>query len=236
MKTVPNTTRLYTPTQATKQASAKSSSRAISNLVSIAILSVSPFVHSALLPGDLIISEVMANPAAVSDTYGEWFEIFNASTKTIDLNGLEISDDGSNNHTLNADNPLLFGPGDYFVLGRNLDTTLNGGVMLNYSYSNFTLSNSADAIRLSFNNTVITELSYSAGSDFGTSGQSMAYTLSGYSLTSAEFIYGLGDIGTPGTGNLDPANVPEVPVPASAWLFASALGMLLRNRRKSIKA
>ena len=41
--------------------------------------------------GDLLISEVMANPAAVSDSNGEWFELFNASLHSIDLNGLTIS-------------------------------------------------------------------------------------------------------------------------------------------------
>src|SRR5262249_54517288 len=39
-------------------------------------------------PGDLVITEVMANPSAVSDTTGEWFEVY--VNRDIDLNGLQI--------------------------------------------------------------------------------------------------------------------------------------------------
>lgn len=200
-------------------------------LAAIGLICFTAFSHSAILPGDIIISEVMANPAAVSDTNGEWFELFNASSKTLDINGLQLSDDGSNSHTINQDNPFLFNPGDYLVLGRNQDTSANGGLIVNYSYTNFTLSNSTDAIRLSFDNLVISELSYTSGSDFGTAGQSMTYSLSGYSLTSAELTYGLGDIGTPGSGDLSTITGAEVPIPGAAWLFASSLGLLIKRKR-----
>src|SRR5690606_5068993 len=39
-------------------------------------------------PGELIISEFMANPEVVSDTAGEWFEL--RALADFDLNGLEI--------------------------------------------------------------------------------------------------------------------------------------------------
>ncbi len=47
---------------------------------------------AAIVAGDLVISEVMANPSAVSDTTGEWFEIYNSSGAAIDLNGLILMD------------------------------------------------------------------------------------------------------------------------------------------------
>ena len=36
--------------------------------------------------GDLI-SEVMADPAAVSDFKGEWFEVYNNSGSVVDIDG-----------------------------------------------------------------------------------------------------------------------------------------------------
>jgi len=44
-------------------------------------------------PGDLVVSEYMNNPAIVSDSYGEYFEIFNASTEDLSLRGIEVRDD-----------------------------------------------------------------------------------------------------------------------------------------------
>ena len=40
----------------------------------------------------------MANPTAASDSQGEWFELFNSSTESVDLSGIVLSDDGSNLH------------------------------------------------------------------------------------------------------------------------------------------
>jgi len=36
-------------------------------------------------PYNIVITEVMVNPAAVSDSYGEWFELYNADTVTISM-------------------------------------------------------------------------------------------------------------------------------------------------------
>ena len=38
---------------------------------------------AAATVADLLISEVMVNPAAVSDTRGEWFELYNPTTEEI---------------------------------------------------------------------------------------------------------------------------------------------------------
>ena len=43
----------------------------------------------------------MANPASVSDSYGEWFEIVNISQSSVDLNGWVIKDAQDNQHTVN---------------------------------------------------------------------------------------------------------------------------------------
>ena len=43
-----------------------------------------------LVAGDLVVTEIMNNPAVVTDNVGEWFEIYNNSGREINLNGLEI--------------------------------------------------------------------------------------------------------------------------------------------------
>jgi len=45
-----------------------------------------------LLPGDLRIREVMANPDACSDSVGEWVEVQNTRDATVDLTGLQLCD------------------------------------------------------------------------------------------------------------------------------------------------
>lgn len=50
--------------------------------------------------GQVIITEIMYNPAAVPDSDGEWFELFNMSTtETYVLTGLIID--------INNDNPVM---------------------------------------------------------------------------------------------------------------------------------
>ena len=71
---------------------------------------------TAISPGDLVVSELLANPAAVADSNGEWLELYNASQSAIDINGLVLRDYGSNSHTVNAAMPLVLLPGDASVL------------------------------------------------------------------------------------------------------------------------
>ncbi len=126
---------------------------------------------TTIQPGDLLITEVMANPTAVSDTNGEWFEIFNQSSNSIDLNRLTISDDGSNTHQINSSNSLLIAPGAYFVFGHNGDSISNGGYLADYVYNNFSLGNTTDQIVLSDNGNEIARLNYT-GLPFGSAGAS----------------------------------------------------------------
>lgn len=187
--------------------------------------------------GDLLISEVMSNPAQVSDTNGEWFEIFNASARVIDINGFTISDNASNLHVIDNAGSLIINPGSYLVLGRNSDMDLNGGYFADYVYNNFTLGNSNDQIILSNQNTELARLDYS-GAAFGVAGisselilQSSNPSLADYQLTQ-NASYGLGDIGTPGShGSVVLSSANPIPVPGAIWLFLSATLLLVRNTR-----
>ncbi|VAX05702.1 hypothetical protein MNBD_GAMMA25-1100 [hydrothermal vent metagenome] len=187
--------------------------------------------------GDLFISEIMANPAAVADSAGEWFELFNPTADSLIISGLVISDNGSNRHQINTDVSFVLDSGQYLVLARNSDININGGVEADYVYSSFTLGNSSDAIIISSDDVEITRLEYSSG--FVQSGKStelfqLSETIESYQITQDSFIYGNGDIGTPGAVGSATLPVSSVPLPAAVWLFSSGLlGLFGISRKKN---
>ena len=155
----------------------------------------------------LTITEIMQNPSTVSDEVGEWFELFNYGTMPIDILGWEIVDAGSDIDTIRQSLVIL--PLEYTVLGKNLDLNSNGGVEIQYAYSNFTLGNSSDEIILiDANGIVIDSVAWDGGPNFpDPNGASMALidpTLDnsiGSNWTEASTPFGMGDFGTPGLPN-----------------------------------
>jgi len=154
----------------------------------------------------IVITEIMPNPSQVSDSYGEWFEIYNSSPDIIDLNGWHIRDNDNDDHTITTDNStLLIQPGQYLVFCRNAGFELNGGVESDYDYDGFSLSNNEDeAILTDEQGAIVDEVNYTSNFPFG-SGYSMEIhdiesdndlESSWYSSTE---VYGVGDNGTPGT-------------------------------------
>ena len=212
------------------------------NIYFLSILALSSTLsHSATIQsGDILISEVMANPFAVSDSNGEWFELFNASANNIDLNGFIISDNGNNSHEINNNGSLIISAGEYLVLGRNNNTNENGGYTADYVYTGFSLGNSSDQIILTDNQSEIARLNYS-GLPFGSAGisaelirQVINPSESHYQLTQNS-IYGMGDTGTPGTqGSFMLTSAAPVPIPAAFWLFASTILVLGRKAKTRI--
>ena len=100
--------------------------------------------------GDLAITEVMVDPGGGST---EWFEVYNQSGRTLSLQGLVLSDQGSESWTLSEDSRI--GNGDYAILcampfaypggsGGYASGCLNG-----VGFFSFTLSNGSDEIVLS---------------------------------------------------------------------------------------
>ena len=153
----------------------------------------------------IVISEIMANPGSVSDSYGEWFEIVNTTDSTVNLEGWSIKDLDGDEHELYSDQAsILISPEEYFVLAKNNDQSLNGGVEVDYVYEGYSLSNSDDeVILLDALGSVVDEVHYANGWPFS-SGVSMeihdplidnALIGSWFSSTSS---YGNGDMGSPG--------------------------------------
>ncbi len=100
------------------------------------------------LPGDVVINEIMANPLAVADSLGEWFEVYNRGATTLDLNGWILKHNSGDWTKIVSATPLLLAPGEYFVLGINADSATNGGAPVNYQYESFRLANTVDDIIL----------------------------------------------------------------------------------------
>ena len=101
---------------------------------------------SAPVQARLVITEVMANPAAVLDNVGEWFEVYNAGRTDVDLAGWSIrSVVGAGtlqSHTIAPSDAtcgavgcsVIVPRGGYIVLSNNRNSATNGGVPVDYQY------------------------------------------------------------------------------------------------------
>jgi len=111
-------------------------------------------------PGDLVITEIMNNPVG-TDTNGEWFEFFNPTGRSFDLQGLTVRDLGNDEFQINSS--LVIPAGGFVVLGTNADFNTNGGVNVDYEYTNFILANSTDEIEIRNGASSIDLVKYDSG-------------------------------------------------------------------------
>jgi predicted extracellular nuclease len=179
-------------------------------IVTLCIAGLSSYALAAN-PGDLIINEVIQNPAAVGDAVGEWFELYNTTAGDIDIDGWTMRDDGSDSHVIDNGGPLLVPAGGYLVLGNNADPLTNGGYTCDYAYpSSFYLANGDDELVLDDGAKVeIARIEWDGGPVWpDPTGASMAFMGNPannndgtYWVTECLTTYGDGDFGTPGAAN-----------------------------------
>jgi hypothetical protein len=163
----------------------------------------------------ILISEIMINPDAVSDLNGEWFELFNAGSETVNIDGWQISDNGTDIHTIDNGGTLNIEAGDFLVLGIDNDTLTNGNYTCDYKYSNFSLSNSGDEIILKSGSATIDSVAYDDGTIWTIPvGASLVYIGDPYDdnnlydswmtseIRGGSFSGITGDLGTPGAGRI----------------------------------
>ena len=176
----------------------------------------------------VVINEIMKNPEMVSDSYGEWFEIYNADTMSIDLRGWTIHDNDSDTHVITSTNPVVIEPGGFLVLAQNGNSALNGGVDVHYDYSGFQLSNTEDEIiLLDESGSEVDRVEYDNGIEFpNPRGASMALLATdadnniGSNWTVSTTPYGDGNnLGTPGEINYDISTTEEFVYPDRFELF-----------------
>lgn len=93
--------------------------------------------------GDLVITEFMANPKAVSDTDGEWFEVL--ARRDVDLNGLQLLG-GSSKTTVSNNQCLSVLSGDYAVFARKPGLGVDGGTTQVAAQFTFPLANTSGTL------------------------------------------------------------------------------------------
>ncbi|HEX6749217.1 MAG TPA: lamin tail domain-containing protein [Longimicrobium sp.] len=153
----------------------------------------------------IVINEVMADPNAVTDTDGEWFEVTNRGTTAVDIQGWTIAGNNDTDHTITSS--VSIPAGGYVVLARNGNSSFNGGVTANYAYGTMTMANTADWIALRDDagasvDSVAWATTMPAGSSRGvTDPDADNLDAKGTNWHTSNVAFGSGDKGTPGAQN-----------------------------------
>jgi hypothetical protein len=117
-----------------------------------------PAPCNGLVAGDVVFGNVEYDPVAVDDLLGEWFMLQNTTAGSVNLQGFVLYDQGSDYHTINASVPIA--PGAGVVLGINADINTNGGIPVDYEYTDITLADGGDELILECDGVVIDEVNW----------------------------------------------------------------------------
>lgn len=181
------------------------------------------YVHAVYAVSSLTITEIMKDPVAVSDTAGEWFEVYNNDSQPFNIATLVIRDNDADTHKIDASVTTQIPTHSYFVFCRNGNSDDNGGISCGYVYSSISLGNNDDEIILEKDGNEIDRVVYTDKSFPDVSGSSMELTdmgddnNDGTNWHAAYTSYGDGDRGTPGSENKPvPTQTPTItPTPSN---------------------
>jgi DNA/RNA endonuclease G (NUC1) len=98
------------------------------------------YVATAVKPL-LVIDEIMADPAVIADSVGEWLEIRNRGIEDVDLGGWKLA--SANDAVQTIASGVVVPAGGYVVLGKSRDAAKNGGVNVAWSFGALNLANSS---------------------------------------------------------------------------------------------
>ncbi|MBN9680897.1 lamin tail domain-containing protein [Corallococcus sp. NCSPR001] len=165
---------------------------------------VSPRDIQSPRPGELIITEVMANPRG-DDTVGEWLEV--RATVPVDLNGLTVGTDTSGTR-LELERCLSLAAGESALLARRREPEVNGGLPEPLATFAVDLRNAGGVVAIRSGNVLIDSALYGPAQD-GVATQISAPLTSDAknndvtaSWCAATEAYGdKGNLGTPGRTN-----------------------------------
>ena len=159
--------------------------------------------------GDVIVTEIMADPTSADDPNGEWFELTNTTAATLSLAACVVSD-GEGEVPLDY---LLLGPGEAVVLAYSAPVS---GVDVDFVYggkstsgSPLTLANSGDELSLVCGADTITSLAYGASAPWPAPVPGTAIQLhpgaedvtAGGMWCGAQTSFNASELGTPGDPN-----------------------------------
>ncbi len=172
--------------------------------------------------GDLQVSEIMPAPSIGNNGPGEWFEV--VANNDVDLNGLELANEGTGNTFLISDTCLSVHSGDWLLFARGTDPTKNGRLPSPTAAFDFNLADSSSstyaerAVILRLDGTELDRATWTKS----TKGVSLQRSISGLGLAQGvnssnwcaapvDKTFGTGDRGTPGAAN---TSCPSVVVDA----------------------
>lgn len=187
-------------------------------------------VTVAPAPPLIVINEILANPAAVADDVGEWFEVHNYGSTSVNLQNWRIVS-GGETHTIAAS--VSVSAGGYAVLARNGSASKNGGVTEQYVYgTSITLANSTDWLALrDATGATMDSVAWTTGANGIATGvrdpSADNASVDGGNWQAQTSVFGKGDKGTPGARNngyIAPAPVVTsvVVTPATASITVGA--------------
>ena len=181
-----------------------------------------------LLPGDLVITEIMVNPAGPDDGL-EWVEVFNASGTNQCINGLRISLQGSNSSKdlfVVSSDSVEIEAGSYAVFGSGSQEWL-----FHKLGDDFSMTNTSGTVSLRLGAEMIDSVSYGKEEEaVGEAKEGKSLSLCGeckaancnddaevWFLATAGAYDTEGNLGTPGEANADClCNTPEGTAPPAA--------------------
>jgi hypothetical protein len=160
--------------------------------------------------GSVVISEVMFDPDAVDGDLGEYVELYNASGRDLDLQGLLLADGDGDGVTVSSSLPLA--AGQYLVFGASTNVDVNGGLAAAYAWDAgaVKLSNDADSVTLSVGSLQIDTFTYTVEFWNVEEGEALGVDPARMDATSNDAPdswcpqrseFGQGDRGTPGRAN-----------------------------------
>ena len=165
----------------------------------------------------LVINEFMADPNAVTDANGEWFELYNPGSAAINIQNWTVASANDAGFTITTS--VSVPAGGYVVLARVAASGTNGGVTVAYAYGTaVTLANTSDWLSLRDNTGATVDsvnwTSATAGKSWSLKSPLVAHqtVVAGSVWQLATSTYGLGDFGTPKAKNDGYTGVAELVV------------------------
>lgn len=160
--------------------------------------------------GDLVITEWMANPGAVTDALGEYLEV--RANTDVDLNDVVLGDGSTATRTLRSSDCLSAAAGTYLVFAASQDASVNGGLPTVAGALPFSLGNAVDSLWLKgADGGLLDSVSYDATQPGQSTQLAAGLTGPEDNELAANLCptpdaggnrYGLGDLGTPGRANV----------------------------------
>ncbi len=157
-----------------------------------------------VLPGDMLLAEVMVFPSAGA---GQYLELFNTTDWTIDLMGWTLAT-SAGTHTLSPGVAATVSPGGVAVLAASGDPLANGGIEPDIVVAGMSLGD-ADTVQLTVQGTVVDEVSWDdtwpvdSAASMSLDSEAVADGINDDAdlWCLARDPYGDGDLGTPGEPN-----------------------------------